>query len=312
MITYLSGDLFQSPANVLVNTVNTVGVMGKGIALKFKRIYPEMFEAYRDVCERGELQIGKLFLYPTPNKWILNFPTKKHWRNPSRVEYIEAGLSKLRARYSEVGMTSIAFPELGCGNGELDFETQVKPLMERYLGNLSVPTFIYLSGVKTDPPEHKDVRSIKQWLRSEPAALPFDEVWQDIVEVLSRQQEFATLAKGHAYRAIATQSPPTITVEVGDRNTRILSEELLSFWQQLRDFGLTHGSIAPEHRFASYLLPVFAELPYVEPVKVSTSSSGLRSNPAAGLQVVPPPMPAAPEKPATGDLFARPDYAAQG
>ena len=309
MITYLSGDLFQSPAKVLVNTVNTVGVMGKGIALKFKRIYPEMFEAYRDHCERGNLEIGKLFLYKTPNKWILNFPTKKHWRNPSRVEYIEAGLSKLRTRGSEMGMTSIAFPELGCGNGELDFEGQVKPLMEGYLGSLSVPTFIYLSGMKTEPPEHRDVRAIKRWLRSEPSALPFDEVWHDLVGILCCRWEFETLSKGSRFAAAATVDPPTLMIESGHRKTRILADELLDFWQQLRDFGLTHGSIAPEHRFASYLLPVFAALPYVEPVKLSTSSGGLRSNPAAGLQVVPPPMP---KEPATGDLFARLDYAAQG
>ena len=309
MITYMSGDLFQSPAKVLVNTVNTVGVMGKGIALKFKHIYPEMFEAYRNHCEQGNLQIGQLLLYKTPNKWILNFPTKKHWHNPSRVEYIEAGLTKLRAHCSEMGLTSIAFPALGCGNGELDFETQVKPLMERYLGNLSVPTFIYLSGLKTDPPEHKDVRSIKRWLRSEPSALPFDEVWQDLVAILSKRQHFETLSKRNPYTAAATVNPPTITIASASRTTRILADELLEFWQQLRDFGLTHGSIAPEHRFASYLLPVFAELPYVEPVKVSTSSRGLRSNPAAGLQVVPPSLPPEPE---TGDLFARQDDAAQG
>ena len=309
MITYMSGDLFQSPAKVLVNTVNTVGVMGKGIALKFKRIYPEMFEVYRDHCERGDLQVGQLLLYKTSNKWILNFPTKQHWRNPSKVEYIEAGLTKLRAHCSEMGLTSIAFPELGCGNGELDFETQVKPLMERYLGNLSVPTFIYLSGLTTDPPEHKDVRSIKRWLRSEPSALPFDEVWHDLVEILSRRQDFATLSKRSPYTAAATVDPPTITIASGSRATRILADELLEFWQQLRDFGLTHGSIAPEHRFASYLLPIFAELTYVQPVMVSTSSIGLRSNPAAGLQVIPPEMP---PEPVTGDLFAREDHAAQG
>lgn len=309
MITYMSGDLFQSPAKVLVNTVNTVGVMGKGIALKFKRIYPEMFEAYRNHCERGQLQIGQLLLHKTPNKWVLNFPTKKHWRNPSRVEYIEAGLRKLHARCSEMGITSIAFPELGCGNGELDFEAQVKPLMERYLGGLSVPTFIYLSGVKTDPPEHRDVDSIKRWLRSEPSALPFDEVWQDLVGIMRGQQDFVTLSKRSDFSASATVDPPTITIESRHRTTRILSDELLEFWQQLRDFGLTHGSIAPEHRFASYLLPVFAELPYVEPVKLSTSSGGLRSNPATGLQVVPPEMP---KEPPTGDLFASLDHAAQG
>ena len=309
MITYMFGDLFQSPARVLVNTVNTVGVMGKGIALKFKRIYPEMFQAYRDYCEWDNLQIGQLFLYKTPNKWILNFPTKKHWRNPSREEYIEAGLKKLRAQCYEMGITSIAFPELGCGNGELDFETQVKPLMERYLGSLSIPTFIYLGGVKTDPPEHKDVRSIKRWLRSEPAALPFDEVWQDLLVILSEQREFATLSKGNRYTVAATVNPPTIVIVSRGRTTRIFADELVDFWQQLRDFGLTHGSIAPEHRFVSYLLPVFAALPYVQPVMVSTSSGGLRSNPAAGVQVVPPSMPTEPE---TGDLLARLDHAAQG
>ena len=309
MITYMSGDLFRSPARVLVNTVNTVGVMGKGVALKFKRIYPEMFEAYRNHCERGNLQIGQLLLYKTPNKWILNFPTKKHWRHPSREEYIEAGLKKLRACCSEMGVTSIAFPELGCGNGELDFETQVKPLMERYLGKLSVPTFIHLSGLETDPPEHQDVRSIKRWLRSEPSALPFDEVWQDLVAILGEQRNFETLSKRNAYTAAATVDPPGITIASGNRTTRILAAELLEFWQQLRDFGLTHGDIAPERRFASYLLPVFAKLPYVESVLVSTSSGGLRSNPAAGVQVVPPPMPT---ESATGELFARLGHAAQG
>lgn len=308
MITYLSGDLFQSPAKVLVNTVNTVGAMGKGVALKFKRIYPEMFEAYRDHCERGNLKIGRLFLYKTPNKWILNFPTKTHWRSPSREEYIEAGLAKLRARCSEMGITSIAFPELGCGNGGLDFETQVKPLMERYLGSLSVPTFIYLGGGKTEPPEYKDVRNIKRWLRSEPSTLPFDEVWQDLACILRERRNFATLSRRSPFAATARSDPPTVTIEAGSRTTRILADELLDFWQQLRDFGLTHGSIAPDHRFASYLLPVFAELPYVEPVMLSTSSGGLRSNPAAGLQVVPPPMP---EEPATEDLFARADHAAK-
>ena len=309
MITYLSGDLFRSPAQVLVNTVNTVGVMGKGIALKFKRIYPEMFEAYRNHCERGNLQIGQLYLYRTGNKWILNFPTKKHWRNPSKVEYIEAGLRKLRSRCSEMGMTSMAFPELGCGNGELDFETQVKPLMEHYLGRLSVPVLIYLSGMRTDPPEHKDVRSIKRWLRSEPSALPFDEVWRDVACMLRGRRDFATLSKGSCFTAAATADPPRLTIEAGSRTTRIFGDELLDFWQQLRDFGLTHGSIAPDHRFASYLLPVFAELEYVQTVMLSTSSHGLRSNPAAGLQVVPPP---APKEPATEDLFARLDHAAQG
>ena len=95
MITYVSGDLFESPARVLVNTVNTVGVMGKGIAKEFKILFPEMFQRYRELCETRQFNIGNLYLYKTPHKWILNFPTKKHWRSPSRPEYIEEGLRKL-------------------------------------------------------------------------------------------------------------------------------------------------------------------------------------------------------------------------
>lgn len=301
MITYVDGDLFESPAKVLVNTVNTKGVMGKGIALKFKSVYPEMFKVYRDHCEHGRLNIGQLFLYKTPHKWVLNFPTKKHWRNPSRVEYIEAGLRKFTDSYSEKGITSIAFPALGCGNGELDYELQVKPLMEAYLGKLSLPTFIYLRKQQTAPPEHRDAKCIADWLRSEPSALPFNEVWQDVVRVLKRRTEFRTRGKGNPYTVQATENPPSMTIRSFGRTFRIIDDELLEFWQQLRDYGFTHRSIAPEHRQVSYLMPVFEELSYVHPVTVSDSTEGLKMNPAAGLQVIPPPLPGRPTK---DDLFA--------
>lgn len=309
MITYLSGDLFQSPAQVLVNTVNTVGVMGKGIALTFKRVYPEMFKSYQDYCERGELKTGCLFLHKTPYKWILNFPTKKHWRNPSKLEYIEAGLEVLYRRSSEMGITSIAFPELGCGNGELDFETQVKPLMESYLRKLSLPSFIYVRGGKSQPPEHKDVSNIKRWLRSEPSALPFDEVWEDVVSLLAGRQQFHTLAQRNRFTPTAVLNPPTIKVVSGRSSKRFVAEELLEFWRLLRDFGLTYGSIAPDRRHSSYLMPIFAELPYVEPIALSSSFDVLRSNPTTGLQVVPPPRSTVRT---TGDLLTRLDNAAQG
>ena len=144
MITYVVGDLFTSPAKVLVNTVNTVGVMGKGIALDFKRIYPEMFKEYQSYCENGIFHIGKLWLYKTPHKWILNFPTKKHWRNKSKLEYIEAGLKKFADTYDAKGIVSISFPMLGCGNGELDWESEVQPLMNSLLGKLPIDIYIHM------------------------------------------------------------------------------------------------------------------------------------------------------------------------
>ena len=113
MINYVVCDLFLSPATVLVNTVNTEGVMGKGIAREFKQIYPEMFREYQTLCERGLFDVGKLHWYKTANKWVLNFPTKKHWRRPSEVEYIRTGLKRFVATYHEQGVTAVSFPQLG-------------------------------------------------------------------------------------------------------------------------------------------------------------------------------------------------------
>src|SRR5687767_12603836 len=123
MLTYVVGDIFRSPAAVLVNTVNTRGVMGKGLAKDFKALYPEMFRRYQELCENGKLDIGKLFLHRTSGKWVLNFPTKRDWRHPSKVEYLEAGLKAFVDGYARNNITSVAFPQLGCGHGELDWES---------------------------------------------------------------------------------------------------------------------------------------------------------------------------------------------
>lgn len=142
MIRYVAGSLFDSSAQTIVNPVNTVGVMGAGIALEFKRRYPAMFRAYKRFCDRGELTTGKLFLHRTPDKWILNFPTKQHWRNPSRIEWVEEGLDKFVRTYTVQGITSIAFPRLGCGHGGLEWAV-VQPLMHRCLSGLAIPVFVH-------------------------------------------------------------------------------------------------------------------------------------------------------------------------
>lgn len=144
MITYVKMNIFESPAQVIVNTVNTVGVMGKGIAKQYKTFYPEMFKEYQKFCEAKLLEVGKLWIYKTENKWILNFPTKKHWRNPSKIEYIEEGLQKFVDTYKEKGIRSISFPPLGCGNGGLNWENEVKPLMEKYLKDIDIDVFIHV------------------------------------------------------------------------------------------------------------------------------------------------------------------------
>lgn len=142
MLKIVEGDIFTSPAQTLVNTVNTVGVMGKGLALAFRKKYPEMYEYYKNACVERNLVVGRLMLYKGKDHWILNFPTKEHWRNPSRYEYIEDGLKAFARCYSDFGIRSIAFPKLGCGAGGLDWE-KVKPLMVSYLKDLPIDVFIY-------------------------------------------------------------------------------------------------------------------------------------------------------------------------
>lgn len=127
-----TGDLLEADVDVLVNTVNCVGVMGKGIALQFKRRYPSVFREYAAACKRGEVQIGKMHVVPTGlldgPQWVINFPTKKHWRSPSRIEYVQSGLLDLRRVLLEIGVSSVAVPPLGSGNGGLDWN-QVRPLV---------------------------------------------------------------------------------------------------------------------------------------------------------------------------------------
>lgn len=147
MIKVFEGDMMQSGAEALVNTVNTVGVMGKGIALQFKEAFPSNNKAYIDACKNKELEIGKLLPVWDENlqlgrKLIINFPTKTHWRYPSKYEYIEKGLIALRALLQKEEIKSIAIPPLGCGNGGLDWN-KVKPMIEQALSGLDTEIMIY-------------------------------------------------------------------------------------------------------------------------------------------------------------------------
>lgn len=135
MLKYNKGTVFNTDAEVLINTVNCYGVMGAGIALEFKLRYPDMFIEYEEMCKNNEYKVGRPRLFKCENISILNFPTKNHWRAPSKIEWIEEGLRYFASNYQKVGIKSIAFPKLGTNNGGLSWE-QVKPLMEKYLSKL--------------------------------------------------------------------------------------------------------------------------------------------------------------------------------
>lgn len=144
-ITIINGNIFNTKAQTIVNTVNCVGVMGKGIALVFKLRYPIMYDVYKQHCAAHLIDIGKLWLYKGVDNapWVLNFPTKTHWKLPSEYNYIERGLQKFVSTYREKGITSIAFPLLGANNGGLDKDT-VLDLMVHYLQECDIPVEIYL------------------------------------------------------------------------------------------------------------------------------------------------------------------------
>jgi len=139
----MSGDLFCSKAQVLVNPVNCVGVMGGGLAKQFKLHYPQMFKDYEIICQQKELKTGKVILLNSENKKILLFPTKEHWKNPSKLSYIESGLNDLLRKIKVWDIDSIAFAKIGCGLGGLNWENDVKPLMIKKLTELSIKVEIW-------------------------------------------------------------------------------------------------------------------------------------------------------------------------
>jgi O-acetyl-ADP-ribose deacetylase (regulator of RNase III) len=139
VIDYVKGDILEADAEALVNTVNCVGHMGRGIALQFKKQFPENYQLYHKACSRKEVVPGKMFVFSTGQllnpRYIINFPTKRHWRGKSRIEDIEMGLSALAAELVERKIRSVAVPPLGCGLGGLDWD-EVRPLIENSLGRL--------------------------------------------------------------------------------------------------------------------------------------------------------------------------------
>ena len=137
-LSFVHGNLFDGRFDALVNPVNCVGVMGAGLALQFKWRFPENFDAYRLACQDRRLQPGRVFLFRTGSSnpcFIVNFPTKLHFRNPSKLRYVENGLKDLRGRIPEAGIKSIAVPPLGCGLGGLRWD-DVRPLLEKWLSDV--------------------------------------------------------------------------------------------------------------------------------------------------------------------------------
>lgn len=277
MITYVRTNIFESRAEVLVNTVNTVGVMGKGLAKEFKRIYPDMFESYQQFCEDGTLIIGKLQVYKTPNKWILNFPTKANWRSPSKMEYIEQGLQKFVEHYARLGIKSIAFPMLGCGNGGLSWEDEVKPLMEKYLNPLSINIFIHVAKKDAYKPEHQNQKEIDRWLHNKPRELSAVEFVADL------RTRYASLVSVHLSKENQEIEVSIEQLEgeevycIAEKSTRLCVDELalVGMWQSLRKHGLLKPKMlsADLAEHSNLIMLFLSELDYVSLTEIGDEES---------------------------------------
>lgn len=289
MITYLEINLFDSPAQTLVNTVNTVGVMGKGIASTFKQIYPQMFKEYRRLCIEGKFSVGMLYIYRTPNKIIVNFPTKKNWKYPSSAEYIRSGLEKFVANYQKFGISSVSFPQLGCGHGELDWESQVHPLMKKYLGDLPIPVYIHIYNQTNGfIPERFDSEYAHQ-VQLERKRISGTQLWQDLFELVMI---------GDAPLYQLSLFGPRVRIEndsihfnlLTDETKLVLREDIEDLWKILRVRGTIDESDFPisirNNGTSEFLVELLGRLDYIKPIQLKSRNN---KNFITGLQYDPQP-----------------------
>lgn len=190
MVKVIMGDIFESQAQTLVNTVNCVGVMGKGVALEFKKRFPDMFKDYVKRCEAKQVRLGRPYLFKRmfpPS--ILNFPTKDHWRSVSRLQDIVEGLLYLQQHYKEWGITSLAVPPLGCGHGQLEWRV-VGPTLYRHLKAIDIPVELYAPfGTPHEELQISFLDKSKDMTSRNVVPYKIGPAWVAVVEVLKRIEE---------------------------------------------------------------------------------------------------------------------------
>lgn len=273
MLIYHRTNLLDSNAQTLVNTVNCVGVMGKGLAAEFKQRYPDMFVAYKRICDAKMLEPGKLWLWQGADRWVLNFPTKKHWRHPSRIEWIEAGLEKFVAEYSRRGITDISFPRLGCGNGGLKWD-DVRPVMERYLAPLPINVYIHDYSVDVGLPEH--LEDLAAHLRHAlPMALSFEVFLENIRRIADASGGKLVTLESQEEFDLVLDSNDMAHFKIHNDSYLIEREDLRALW-----VALSNGLVTREKAgwsagdAAEQMLSVISVMPGVRPVQIQRRRSG--------------------------------------
>jgi len=292
MLLYRRTSLMESSAQTLVNTVNCVGVMGKGVAREFKFREPRMFLAYKKLCDDKKLAPGKLWLWRGEKNWTLNFPTKVHWRYPSKLEWIEAGLEKFRSGYERLGIREVSFPRLGCGNGGLDWQ-DVRPLMERYLASLPIEIYIHDFTKDIGLPEHLEVvaKKLKEEQTNDPTFEGFVSELRRAL-VLSKNKLSDLRSNDTIFARLNNDE---LTVQAHEGEWEFDSEALRGVW-----IGLQNGLLTKEKAGWSsaeggrLLLSILSVLPQLRPIEIQRVTSeapelAVELRPR-GSDAVPPPQ----------------------
>ena len=264
MLKFHRTSLMTSSAQTVVNTVNTVGVMGKGLAAAFKERYPEMFHDYKNVCKNGSLEPGSSWLWKGDDQWVLNLATKKHWRNPSKIEYVRDGLIEFRRNFESAGIREIAFPRLGCGNGGLEWK-EVKPLMVNHLHDLPVTVYIHDFEKKLGALEH-ELPLLQQSRKPD----SFDAFCKDLVKAIA--------SCDGQIRPLMMNEP--FYVQLNDRfelrgardcdDLLAAEEDLFRIWSILSVSPLGRFDLPePVQNCALKVFSVLSTLPYVRPVNIA-------------------------------------------
>lgn len=223
-----------------------------------------MFTTYKNLCDEGKFNVGQLWLWKGSDQWVLNFPTKKHWKAPSRLEYIEAGLKKFVENYEERGIREIAFPRLGCGNGGLEWDV-VKPLMEKYLATLPILIYIHDYEKSIGDPEHLPSLS----------ALKFEKSFETFVKHLRiaihlKKGKFYTTTNQTPYTAAISDDNALVFESSSGKSTTISPDILYELWVQVLKLPITPHEMPGARRQAFYyIVPVMTSLPYFRLVEIA-------------------------------------------
>lgn len=242
MARYIKGDIFKSPAKIIVNTVNTDGVMGKGIALQCKNRYPEMFDAYKELCDSQCFDVGNLALWRGQERDVLLFPTKKHWRNSSKISYIESGLEKFIETWDKFNANTIAFPKLGCGNGGLSW-TEVQPIMENYLKRIPMQVTVYVDVYEDTNHDEFQSTEIERCASGEYGTSGYEKFRIQLRNQICKLPVYEVDSKRH----LLEEKNGSLFID----EKCITEEQLCDFWNWIRDTGVFKEEEIPA-RFSDF------------------------------------------------------------